>query len=570
MILFKKIRYKNFLAAGNHFIEIELNSNKNTIIVGENGSGKTTFIDAICFALYNRAFRDINKPLLINSLIGKGLLTEIEFSINADNYLVRRGIKPNIFEIFKNDQLLNQSAETKDYQFILEKQILKMNFKSFIQIVILGSANYVPFMKLTAHARREVIEDLLDIQVFSIMNSLLKEKINENKNNLISVDQEFNLCKQKLELNLKHLETLKTNNKDIINTYNDKILENSSKVELKKEELSKQSVVLKEKQTEKKKLNKLEKNRNEIKKLLSSINDKKTQAQKELDFYLKNVDCPTCKQQISKEFIHKAELDCQEKVKTYNDAYKELSKKLDGVILELDGFKNLENEISNLIKTTTNLEAEISFLEKAIKDLNKELKALKEKNKTIVEDSDIKANQTALTELEDKKLKILNDKTILDNAGILLKDGGIKVRVIQQYIPIMNKLINSFLSSVDFSVDFRIDENFNEKIFTRYKEEFCYDSFSEGQKVRINLAILFCWRAIARIRNSTSCSLLIMDEILDGSLDGNGTDDFLRILDSVTPNANVFIISHKIDMKDKFDHCIKFKEEKNFSVLEKI
>jgi DNA repair exonuclease SbcCD ATPase subunit len=565
MIVFKKIRWKNFLSTGNIFTEIELNKSATTLIVGENGAGKSTLLDALSFALFNKPFRKINKPLLLNSITKKDLVVEIEFSIGSNNYKIVRGIKPNVFEVYQNGALLNQSADSKDYQDILEKQILKINFKSFCQVVVLGSASFVPFMSLPAGQRREIIEDLLDLQIFTSMNIILKQRITSNAEDLIKQEANKTIVEEKIKLVKKHLIEIQNSNDKIITEKNDRIAQTNIqinefdseywKLENKRKDLEEKMVDEKELTSSMKKLTALKH------KFEAHLSSQKEQ----IKFFTDHDNCPTCKQEINETFKCDMVQNNQERVKELNDNlevvaknYVETNDKINEMMSiqsEINSTKmdihKLTTRISSLIEYRTQLENEINTIQKIVKEDNSD-----QLNKLVGE---FKEAEIVLGELHDLK-------QTYQAVSVLLKDGGIKAKIIKQYIPIINKLINKYLSSMDFFVQFELNEEFNETIKSRFRDEFSYASFSEGEKMRINLAILFTWRAVAKLRNSVSTNILIMDEVMDSSLDANGTEEFMKVLTHLTSDTNTFIISHKTDQfYDKFTSVIKFEKHKNFS-----
>ena len=567
MINFKYLRWKNFLSTGNIFTEIKLDKSKSTLIVGENGAGKSTILDALSFALYGKPFRKINKPQLMNTINQKGLEVQVEFTTNNKKYHIIRGIKPNKFEIYENDKLINQDAAARDYQEFLEKNILKLNHKSFSQIVVLGSSTFVPFMQLSSMHRREVIEDLLDIQIFSTMNTLLKEKVNTNKSSILDNDYNINLAEEKIKMQNQYIADVKHNSDKRVNEAKVKIA-NANK---EKEKYSNNNVdlqgevdVLQEEISDYKTLNK---KKDKINQLEYKLQDKIQKLNHDISFYDNHDNCPVCKQDIEDEF---KELTINDKKTILDDTIK--------------GFEQLKNErelIDNRISDIINTQAVISSKQTDINNnysqinaLNKIINSINEDIKNITANTDSSTDNTkkletlqkALLKLQNQKEELLSERSVLDIASMILKDSGIKTRIIKQYIPIMNKLINKYLAAMDFFVDFQLDENFNETIKSRFRDEFSYASFSEGEKMRIDLALLFTWRAVAKLRNSISTNLLIMDEVFDSSLDNTGTEEFLKILNDLTSDTNVFIISHKGDqLFDKFHSVIRFEKHKNFS-----
>lgn len=567
MIIFEKVRWKNFLSTGNAFTEVNLTRNKSTLIIGENGAGKSTILDALSFGLYGKPFRKINKPLLLNTINQKNLEVEVEFRIGKRQYLVKRGIKPNIFEIYQDDKLLNQDAESKEYQEMFEKNILKLNHKSFNQIVVLGNASFVPFMQLPAAHRREVIEDLLDIQIFSTMNTLLKDRVQQNKNDILDADFNMKLIAEKIEMHKKHLQAMKQNNDDIINQKKDKIVEIETEIADLKVNNARLNSELDKANENVKDQDKVQSKYTNIIDVRKKLDIKLDKLQKEIEFFRDHNDCPTCHQGI--DHVHKKEI-----VSNDNNQILEIQKAIDKIdediiwyTTRLGEIAEVNKQITELNKNISNNNVQISTLLTFIEGLNKEIEALKG-DKTVTEDNsdELKSLKQELRDYVSKKEELVQDKMVLDVASMLLKDSGIKTKIIKQYVPIINKLINKYLAAMDFFVNFELNENFEEKIKSRYRDEFSYESFSEGEKMRIDLSLLFTWRAIAKLRNSASTNLLIMDEVFDSSLDTNGTDEFLKILSGLTSDTNVFIISHKGDtLFDKFEHIIKFEKHKNFS-----
>jgi DNA repair exonuclease SbcCD ATPase subunit len=565
MIVFKKIRWKNFLSTGNIFTEIELNKSATTLIVGENGAGKSTLLDALSFALFNKPFRKINKPLLLNSITKKDLVVEIEFTIGSNNYKIVRGIKPNIFEVYQNGSLLNQSADSKDYQDILEKQILKINFKSFCQVVVLGSASFVPFMSLPTGQRREIIEDLLDLQIFTSMNVILKQRITSNAEDLIKHEANKTIVEEKIKLVKKHLIEIQNNNEKIISEKNERREQTNTQVNVLDDEywkLDNKRKDLEEKMVDEKELTSSMKKLTALKhKFEAHLSSQKEQ----IKFFTDHDNCPTCKQEIDETFKCDMVQNNQERVKELEDNLEVVAKNYVETNNKINEMMNIQTEINNtkmdihkistkissLIEYRTQLENEINTIQKTVKEDNSD-----QLNKLVVE---LKEAEYVLNELHDLK-------QTYQAVSVLLKDGGIKAKIIKQYIPIINKLINKYLSSMDFFVQFELNEEFNETIKSRFRDEFSYASFSEGEKMRINLAILFTWRAVAKLRNSISTNILIMDEVMDSSLDSNGTEEFMKVLTQLANDTNTFIISHKTDQfYDKFTSVIKFEKHKNFS-----
>ena len=567
MILFKTIRWQNMLSTGNQLTEVALDRSKSTLIVGENGAGKSTILDALSFALYGKPFRSINKPQLLNSMTQKNLIAECEFMVGSKHFRVKRGIKPQIFEIYQNGEMINQNSSARDYQEYLEKSILKLSFKSFGQIVILGSANYLPFMQLPAHSRREVIEDLLDIQIFTTMNTLLKEKIGVNKTAIIDADYQINLIENKIELTKKHIDSLKTNNDHLIRQKEELINEIDSKVCEAEHNLTVYNGTLTVKSDLIADSEKVNSKRSKLIELESQLETKIRNIKKEIGFYHDNDSCPTCRQGIQHDFKKETISDREAKQMEVSDALVKIETEINNINDRVNQITAINKEITAINTKITELNSDIRSWNSSIRTLETEIEGL-EKNTVVIDESkgDLNALTSQLNVQQKHKEELANERSVIEVAGILLKDSGIKTRIIKQYVPIMNKLINKYLAAMDFFVQFELDENFNEKIKSRFRDEFSYASFSEGEKMRIDLALMFTWRAIAKLRNSASTNLLIMDEVFDSSLDVGGTEEFLKILEGLTGDTNTFIISHKGDqLYDKFHSVIKFEKHANFS-----
>lgn len=567
MLTFTQVKYKNILSTGNAWTCIDLNRNKSTLIVGENGAGKSTILDAISFALYGKAFRKINKPQLMNSINQRDLMVEVYFTSNGTEFIIKRGMKPNIFEIWKNGELLNQDASARDYQAYLEENILKMNYKSFGQVVVLGSSTFVPFMQLPAQHRREVIEDLLDIQIFSTMNNLLKEKITNNKNDLMQVKYDVDLVKTKIDSAKEHNESIRRMKESEVSRIKDKMRERIEFIEgeeSRAEELDDQIATLIGTISDK---GDLSGKSTQFKTLKNDLSAKLTTLQKDVKFYHAHDNCPTCRQGIEHDFKVSTISEKSGKISEIENAILVIDGKIEKVNYRLGEISDVESNIHRLSLARNDHTANIRIAKSTLAGLKKELDEA-EKNVAEIDTSKIAGYKEELKALMDKAKVLSEDKETLSVVGSMLKDGGIKTRIIKQYVPIMNKLINKYLAAMEFFVDFQLDENFNEKILSRFRDEFSYASFSEGEKLRIDLALMFTWRAVSKLRNSVTTNLLIMDEVLDGSLDQAGTDEFLKIVNEITADSNVFIISHKGDsLHDKFDHVIKFEKKKNFSQM---
>lgn len=567
MILFKKVKWKNFLSTGNNFTEIDLTKHKSTLIVGTNGSGKSTILDAISFALYNKPFRKINKPQLVNSINGKELCVELEFVVGNATYKIIRGIKPNRFEIYKNDVLLNQDADSKDYQEVVEKQIIKMNHRTFSQVVVLGSSTYVPFMQLSAANRREVIEDLLDIQVFTTMNTLLKGKVSTNQDDLKQAKYDSDLIDEKINIQNSYISSLKKDVQNKVDENVEKIQQTQDEINVCNVDVATKGNTITDKMKDTANLEKLQKRMEKSVILKEKTIDRLSKLNKEIKFFHDNDDCPTCKQGIPHDFKSEAITTKQTQVTEIQENLTLLEEDYSNTVTEITRINGIQKEIQTIQHDITKLQSEIQSKKKFIDYLQSENDSLQSDTANVdAEKQKLKELQKQKTEAEDKKQKLLEEYEILQAASALLKDGGIKTRILRQYIPIINKLINKYLAAMDFFVQFEIDEQFNETIKSRFRDEFSYNSFSEGEKMRINLAVLFTWRAIAKMRNSAATNLLIMDEVFDSSLDSSGTDEFLKIIQTLTADTNTFIISHKTDqLFDKFHNVIKFEKTKNFS-----
>lgn len=565
MITFKRIRWKNFLSTGNLFTEINFQKSDTTLIVGENGAGKSTILDALTFVLFGKSFRKINKPQLVNSITKKNLVCEIEFQIGNVEYKIRRGMSPALFEVYKNGDILNQTAETKDYQEILEKQILKINYKTFCQVVILGSASFVPFMQLTAQQRRDIIEDLLDLEIFSQMNALLKDRDKTNGDSILITQADTKVVSEKLKLVKDQIVESQNANQKIVEEKKQIIndtLDKMSALEDRCIEIDMQindlQLSIEDRDAVQKKLDKLQKLRHQLEAKIKILENDQT-------FFKEHTDCPTCKQAIDESF----------REKTIESKSQELTQIENGLQLLLDQYNDCMNRIKQIDQVNTSIRSlslDIHKMQSNIESLLQYKISLEKEIQSISKRQD-ESDKKKLTDLEQELIatkskleELTNQRMIIGAAGTLLKDSGIKAKIIKQYIPIINKLINKYLSAMDFFVQFELDEEFNETIRSRFRDDFSYSSFSEGEKMRINLAILFTWRAVSKLRNSTSTNLLIMDEVFDGSLDANGTEEFLKVINNFTKDTNTFIISHKTDqMYDKFHSIIKFEKKQNFS-----
>ena len=567
MIFFKKIRWKNFLSTGNIFTEVDFTKSTTTLIVGENGAGKSTILDALSFVLYNKPFRNINKPQLVNAINKKDLLVEIEFDIGLQSYKIVRGIKPSIFEVYHNNKLLNQDSSVRDYQEVLEKQILKLNHKSFCQVVILGSASFVPFMQLSSMHRREVIEDLLDIQIFSIMNTLLKTKIQLLSTTITETSYNIDLVKEKITLNEDMIKTLRTNSDNAIKEKQSIIAETESRIKLENNQVVELMVQVQDLQKQISDQQMVKGKQHKLEVLKGQIENKINKLEKDIEFFENHDNCPTCRQEIDNQFKCDTISSRKVQIDETKTGVEQLSQELTNINNRLNAINDINNEIISLNMRITVHNTNISALNEYIGKVNQEIQGLSKTHQNNAKDTNkLAALKSELNNLEESKIGYTNDMELYRVGAAILKDTGIKSKIIKQYVPIINKLINKYLAAMDFFVNFELDENFNETIKSRFRDEFSYASFSEGEKMRINLAILFTWRAIAKLRNSASTNLLIMDEIFDGSLDSTGTEEFMKILNQLTLDTNTFIISHKTDqLSDKFQNVLRFTKVKNFS-----
>lgn len=567
MIIFEKIRFKNFLSYGNSWTELNLNGAQDTLIVGENGAGKSTFLDALSYALYMKPFRKVNNPQLVNSINKKHLAVEVEFKVGSNHYKVCRGHAPRYFEVHQNGQMLNQDSHTKDYQKILEQNILKMNYKSFTQIVVLGSRNFVPFMQLSTADRRSVIEDLLDIQIFSTMATLLKDKVSENKNKLQAVDYEINLIDEKIRMEEQYLEQMKQDKgaerAKLQATINDK----QQDIETLQNAVESLQAQVDDAFNEIKDQDKLKKKSDKYLQLETAITQKLDSIKKKKQFFIDNDDCPTCEQSIDEAIkereINKANTAVSETEEGLAQLESQLSE-LSSTLLVYRGVQERIDELNTEIQTKQNKQAGINNF---LSEVRQHITDLDEaKNDTDQAHPKAEELQEELSVAQLKRVDTRRQQVVLNTATTLLRDTGIKARIIKQYVPVINKLINKYLAAMEFFVDFHLDEDFKETIRSRHRDDFGYASFSEGEKMRIDLALLFTWRAIAKLKNSASTNLLIMDEVFDSSLDASGTDEFLKIIKELTSDTNIIIISHKTDqLLDKFTNIVRFEKYKNFS-----
>ena len=566
MITFKKIRYKNFLSSGNQFTEIDFQQHHTNLIIGTNGAGKSTMLDAICFSLFNKSFRKITKPQLVNATNERDCLVEIEFCVNNRDYLVRRGIKPNIFDIEVNGNPLHKEADDRANQRILEESILKVNYRSFVQIVILGSSTFVPFMQLTTSNRREVIEDLLDIRIFSAMNSLIKDNIRTKKEQIKSLNIKRDNLKDKMQMQQEFIEELESRghaNIDANEVKIDKLLDEENSYMLSNEDLNYRMETLQEQMSDvtgaRDKLSKLNNLKGKISQKVATIT-------KEHKFFTENTVCPTCTQDIEEEFRVNRISDVQNKAQELKKGYEDLEETIKFEQERERQFNSLSKEITKLTHGISQNNTRISLNQRQIRDLEHEIQTitnnLQNRNTENEKLEQFKDNlQKTIEYLSDKKQEIVH----YDFAYSLLRDDGVKTKIIKKYLPFINQQVNRYLQMMDFYINFKLDEEFGETIESPIHENFSYSSFSEGEKMRVDLALLFTWREVARLKNSVNTNLLIMDEVFDSSLDGFGTEEFLKIIRYVIKDANIFVISHKSDLHDKFQSVIRFEKVKGFS-----
>ena len=566
MILFEKIRWKNFLSTGNHWTEVDLNKNGNTMIIGTNGAGKSTILDALTFSLFGKAFRKINKPQLPNTVNEKDCCVEVEFSIGTIKWKVVRGIKPNIFKIYRNDEELNQDAAALDQQKWLEQNVLKMNYKSFTQIVILGSSTFVPFMQLSAANRREVIEDLLDIKIFSSMNVVIKSKIGALKDEIKTLNLKKESLSDKVDMQSRFIDELESQGKENIAKKKEKVTEQKKLIDIYNKEVSLTSEKVKKHLDEQEKVTGATEKLRKLSGLRGKITQKAATLTKEHKFFTENTVCPTCTQSIEEDFRINKINDAQNVAKELQSGLQELDEAINEEQERERQFLALSKEISKLQNDISQDNVRISGCQRQIRSLESEVQELTEqlanRNTEHEKLETFKDNlKTTFGDLASRKDTI----NYYDFSYSLLKDGGVKTKIIKKYLPLINNQVNRYLQMMDFYINFTLDEEFNETVQSPIHEDFSYSSFSEGEKMRIDLALLFTWREVARMKNSVNTNLLIMDEVFDSSLDGFGTDEFLKIIRFVIKDANIFVISHKESLFDKFENTIKFEKVKGFS-----
>jgi DNA repair exonuclease SbcCD ATPase subunit len=569
MIIFNTLRWKNFLSTGNQFTEIKLDRSPNTLVVGENGGGKSTMLDALCFGLFGKPFRNINKPQLVNSINKKQLLVEVEFQSGRKTYKIVRGIKPNLFEIYVDGDLINQDAAARDYQKYLEESILKLNYKSFTQIVILGSASFTPFMQLPSGTRREIIEDLLDIQIFTTMNVVLRDKMNELKDRLHDADSKLEVLKQKASIQKEYVDTLEANKEKRV----DEIISRIEEGELSIASFHGLVTTLEDKKLTQEEartlLGDLASKQKKLEQFKTKFSTQLRELQKEVAFYNDTDECPTCQQGIAHDHKETIVSSRQIKIEELSSGMEKLQEeftKLEELVAQDNALVEKIQELNKEILANNN---EIIVQQRLVQALNLELNDIQNKTADIdVEKNKLKNYAKEVLSQNEEKAKLNEEKHYMDAVSTLLKDTGIKTKIIRQYLPVINKLVNKYLQSMDFFVQFNLDEKFDETIKSRHRDDFSYASFSEGEKQRIDLALLFTWRTIAKMKNSVATNLLILDEVFDSSLDNNGTDYVMSLLDTLGEETNVFVISHKGDqLFDKFRSLIKFEKKNNYSEM---
>ena len=568
MLHFSTIRWKNFLSTGNVFTEIQFDRSPSTVIVGENGAGKSTVLDALCFALFNKPFRSIKKPQLMNTINQKDLTVEVEFRTNGHDYKVVRGIKPAKFEIYKDNKMLDQTGAAKDYQVILEETILKLNYKSFTQIVVLGSASFTPFMQLSARDRREVIEDLLDIQIFSNMNLLLKDKIAENKNESTEIAYQVELVENKIDVQKKYLQQLQEDIQHQIEEYTWMIDQEKESIKNKRESVDRLNNEIQTLLDEIADKTSVEKKSTKVDELLKKLKEKIKKGNKRVEFFHDNCQCPTCDQEIDDNVKEKKIQDTNAILAKTETAIEELEKEEETLFERRNAIFEINSAITYKQTSVTEVQNEIQQCNKGIELYNNKIESLRTKSldSTSTDGSDVIGDLTAeLTAINERKEQLSHDKELYTVASSILKDGGIKTKIIRQYVPIINKLVNKYLAAMDFFVNFELDEEFNEVIKSRGRDDFSYASFSEGEKARIDISLMLTWRAVAKLKNSVNTNLLILDEVFDSSMDANGVEILMGLFNELH-DTNIFVISHKGDLLiDKFRSLIKFEKVKSFS-----
>ena len=567
MIHFKKVRYKNLLSSGNRFTTFELDRSNTTLIVGDNGAGKSTLLDALCFGLYGKGFRNLKKDLLINSINQKELVVEIDFSIGKRDYKVVRGAKPNKFELYTNGKMVNQDATMKDYQEHLEKNILKMSYRSFTQVAILGSANFTPFMQLRAVERRKLVEDLLDISIFSTMQDMLKKKVSQHNLEVKETSHEIDLLHERISGLNDQVNALQKNREAKIKKYESTVNETQNNINKILGEVDEKTQNVVEKKRSIKSKDSTESRLKQATDLERQLETARKKAIADVKFYEENDDCPVCKQGLDHDHKEKCIKEREDKAEEITQALNDIDKTIGECRDEIQRINVIQSEIDEIQREIGLLQTEVVSNQKYIKKLQGEIEDLQNE---VVGDSDVHdrltTSETDLDILEKKQETQTERQHYFELATMLLRDQGVRQRIIKQYVPIMNKMINKYLANLEFYVGFELNEAFEETIKSRFRDVFKYDNFSQGEKMRIDLALLFTWRAVARLKNSVNTNILILDEVFDSSLDSQGTDDFLKLLNTLNEKTNAFIISHKGDqLYDKFEEVIRFEKHKNFS-----
>ena len=570
MIKFEYVRWRNFLSTGNAFTEINVCKSPTTLVVGSNGSGKSTFIDAICFALFNKPFRKIKVGQLINSINMKDALVEVEFSIGSSQYKVRRGLKPNLFEIYQNNILINQDAATKDYQEFLEKQILKLNYKSFTQIVVLGSSTFVPFMQLPAPHRREIIEDLLDIQIFTRMNDILRGELLQVGSEYKDAESKLSVVRQSIDLQEDYLERVDEQRKKSTQEINERIVKAKNSIHEYTEEVSERQRTIAELQRSIEDEESITRRKNKVNSLQDQMKRTQKKVANDITFYRDNDECSTCKQDIPVSFKEDVIKARTAKLQEIEVASVDLDRKWDNANTRLNEIHEVQKKVTWQQQSINDRQVRIQAENRSIKEWNTDI----ERANAIA--SNDEEHQQKLVSMREEERQVSDTKNILNDqryyseiSANLLKDTGIKTKIINQYLPVINHYVNHFLQALDFFVQFNLDGSFKETIKSRHRDDFSYASFSEGEKLRIDLSLLFTWRTIAKMKNSTNTNLLILDEVFDSSLDANGTEEFLKILNTMDKGINAFVISHKGDtLFDKFTNTLRFEKPNNYSRIE--
>ena len=566
MITFKKITWQNFLSTGNHPTTVELDKEQTTLIIGSNGAGKSTILDALTFVLYGKSFRKINKAQLINSTNDKACLVEIEFDVNSVNWKIKRGIKPNIFKLYRNDEELDQSHSALDQQKWLEQNVLKMNYKSFTQIVILGSSTFVPFMQLPVASRREVVEDLLDIKIFSSMNDVIKGRIRKIRDEVKTLELKKESLKDKVDMQKDFIDKIEKQSKGDIKERLTKIEKLNDNVQRCFEDSTKQEDLLLDLRKQLADVEDASTRLREFGNIKGKLSQKIQIIVKEHKFFTENTVCPTCEQDIEESFRVNRIGDSQVKAEELRDGYEKLQSAIQKEELRESQFKKLSSEISNTLNGISSFNVQITGFQRQISGLESEIQTITSQiENRNTEHEKLDTLRTSLDKTYDDLVKHKDDISYHDFIYSLLKDGGVKAKIIKKYLPLINQQVNKYLQKMDFYINFKLDEEFNETVESPIHEDFSYASFSEGEKMRIDLSLLFTWREIARVKNSVNTNLLIMDEVFDSSLDGFGTDEFLKIIRYIIKDANIFVISHKTGMEDKFEDVVKFEKHKGFS-----